>query len=66
MSKHQIIDEIRLHNPSAKPDFLDSFDEPDLRCYLDRLTRLQGHRGPSSVWVREPNDGPDAPHRRCA
>ena len=66
MSKHQIIDEIRLHNPSAKPDFLNSFDEPDLRCYLDRLTRLQGRRGPKSVWVREPKDDPDGSQIRCA
>ena len=66
MSKHQIIDQIREHNPSAEPNFLNSFDEPDLRAYLDRLTRLNGRRGPNSIWVRQANDGPDATSRRCA
>ena len=53
MSKQQIIEEIRRHNRSAQPDFLGMFDEPALERYLRRLTQVHGHRGRSSVWVRD-------------
>jgi len=52
MSKAQMIDAIRQHNRSAEAEFLTSFDEPTLQSYLDRLTRLSNHRGPSTSWVR--------------
>jgi len=52
MSKAQMIDAIRQHNRSAQAEFLTSFDEPTLQSYLERLTKLSNHRGPSTSWVR--------------
>ena len=54
MSKEQIIDEIRKHNSTAPAEFLLRFSDAELRTYLARLTRLQGHRGPDTSWVRKP------------
>ncbi|MCC7145179.1 MAG: hypothetical protein IT443_01900 [Phycisphaeraceae bacterium] len=53
MSKHQMIEVIRSHNPSAAPDFLLHFNEQQLDRYVRRLTSLLGHRGPHSIWVRD-------------
>lgn len=53
MSKQQVIDAIRVHNPSAPTEFLSVFDERKLQSYLQRLTRILGRRGRGSVWVRE-------------
>ena len=53
MSKQEMIEEIRRHNRSAGPEFLDSFKEPALERYLRRLTQVQGCRGRESVWVRD-------------
>lgn len=52
-SKHQMIEAICRRNRSARPEFLQSFDEPTLASYLQRLTRLTDHRGRESVWVRQ-------------
>jgi len=52
MSKQQIIDAIREHNRSAGQEFLIRFNEVALQTYLQRLTRVSGHRGRGSVWVR--------------
>ena len=52
MSKEQMISAIRERNRSATSEYLDHFDETALQTYLDRLTRVLGHRGPQSVWVR--------------
>jgi len=65
MSKQQMIDLIRQRNRSASSDFLVKFDEEALRTYLRRLTTVQGHRGRSSVWVRE-GVSPASITRACA
>ena len=56
MSKLRMIEQIRMHNRSAKTDFLTHFDEAALKQYLARLTHLHGRRGPTSVWVRRGED----------
>ena len=53
MSKTDLIAAIREHNPSADEHFLNAFNEPTLQTYLDRLTKLQGHRGRGSTWIRQ-------------
>ena len=53
MSKQQIIEAIQKHNRSAEVHFLLSFDESALKRYLERLTLVNGQRGPGSVWVRQ-------------
>ena len=53
MSKQQMIEAIRMHNRSAKPDFLIHFDEQTLDSYLRRLTTLHDHRGKETGWVRQ-------------
>ena len=37
----------------TRSEFLVKFDEEALRTYLRRLTTVHGHRGRSSVWVRD-------------
>lgn len=37
MSKRQLIDAIRKHNPSAREQFLDQFAESALNQYLEQL-----------------------------
>ena len=54
MTKEQIIEQIRRHNPTAPAEFLVRFSDPELRTYLARLSRLLGHRGPGTSWVRKP------------
>jgi len=53
MSKQQMIEQIRQRNRSASNEFLIKFDEQALRTYLRRLTTVHGHRGRSSIWVRD-------------
>jgi len=53
MSKQQMIEQIRERNHSASNEFLIKFDEQALRTYLRRLTTVHGHRGRSSIWVRD-------------
>lgn len=43
MTKRQLIEEIRRHNPTAEPQFLERFDESSLKLYLERLT-IGAHR----------------------
>jgi len=52
MKRQEIIEQICEVNRSAKAAFLDRFDDRALTEYLGRLTRLHGHRGKQSVWVR--------------
>ena len=64
MSKSETIERIQQATPGVKAAFLADFDEAELDSYLRRLTEVLGHRGPGSVWVREPNTpavfaGPD-------
>ncbi len=40
MSKRELIDYICEINKSAKPEFLASFSEEDLKAYLDHLMEL--------------------------
>ena len=58
MSKHQMIEAIQRHNPSATEEFLVAFDEHSLGSYLRRLTELKDRRGRASVWVREVGGSP--------
>lgn len=44
MSKREMIDEIRRHNPTAKQDFLAAFQEDDLAAYLRQLFDLERDR----------------------
>lgn len=46
MSKYDMIDAIRAHNPSATYEFLNDFDEPALDSYLQRLTERNDRGGP--------------------
>jgi hypothetical protein len=41
MSKRDLIDRIRRHNPTAQPEFLASFDEKDLLAYLHQLQEVE-------------------------
>jgi hypothetical protein len=52
MSKRQLIDDIREHNPTAQPQFLAQFDELALRHYLDHLKDAQDKRLRIAGWVR--------------
>ena len=52
MSKQELIENIRKHNPSAQIDFLGSFEEPELESYLDHLQYRLQPRGEMSYWNR--------------
>lgn len=52
MSKQELIDTIRQHNPSADPAFLTAFDVAALDRYLDHLRHSLLPRGASSMWIR--------------
>ncbi|MCX5662664.1 MAG: hypothetical protein NTW19_23535 [Planctomycetota bacterium] len=52
MSKQEVIEQIRVLNRTAQPDFLIAFDQQALETYLKRLSSLKGVRGRASVWVR--------------
>jgi hypothetical protein len=54
MSKEQLIDNIRQHNPTANSEFLFGFDEVALNRYLTHLRYLGRPRGAGSLWVRQP------------
>ena len=41
MTKRDIIDSIRRHNPTAGPDFLDRFAEDELLAYLHHLRDVE-------------------------
>lgn len=52
MNKAQLVDEIVSINVSAPVAFLMSFEEVDLRRYLEHLELTREPRGRRSVWVR--------------
>ena len=52
MSKEELIESIRRHNPTAGSAFLAGFDEPALKQYLHHLHYREGPRGPHNMWVR--------------
>ena len=51
-SRSKVIDAIQQINRSARRDWLETFDTPALRCYLDHLEVTLEPRGRGSVWVR--------------
>ena len=55
MSKQQTIEQIQQLTRGVPAGFLDTFDQDTLTRYLTRLTRVKGHRGRGSVWVRADN-----------
>ena len=67
LSKAQIIDEIIEINRSASPRWLDRFQPPALRRYLDHLERSLEPRGGDSFWIRPGETAPviwrNAPRR---
>lgn len=52
MSKQELIDSIRTHNPTANAEFLVGFDETALDRYLNHLLFTQRPRATGSIWVR--------------
>ena len=44
MSKRQLLDEIRRYNVTAQIEFLDQFDEPALKEYLEHLEEAVNKR----------------------
>jgi hypothetical protein len=52
MTKRQLIDGIREHNPTATPLFLAQFDEQALGQYLEHLKSAQEKRVRIAGWVR--------------
>jgi hypothetical protein len=52
MSKQELIDSIRRHNPTAHAEFLTGFDEQALDRYLNHLLFQQRPRGSCTIWVR--------------
>lgn len=63
MGKDNLIEAIRTHNPTAPVRWLNRFDIPALRVYLDHLLSTLEPRG--SSWVR-PGDTTAIVHRRAA
>lgn len=52
MSKQELIETIRQHNPTAATEFLTGFDEQALDGYLRHLLHGRQPRGASSLWIR--------------
>jgi hypothetical protein len=52
LSKQQVIDSITQINRSARRDWLEVFEMPALRRYLDHLQRTLEPRGGRSRWIR--------------
>jgi len=74
MDKRQLINEVRKYNQTAKPKFLEQFDEDALRQYLDHLEEAWTKRTkirlrpapptPVSEWFPEPPAEPAEPEKR--
>ena len=56
MNKQELVEAIQEHNSTADSEFLLSFDDTELDSYLQRLTRINNHRGRETVWVRDVDD----------
>ncbi len=52
MTKRQLIDEIRKHNPTAQPEFLAQFDDAALQQYLEHLEFALDKATKTLSWVR--------------
>ena len=44
MTKRDIIDQIRRQNPTARSEFLATFNEQDLLAYLHQLREVEAER----------------------
>ena len=53
LTREQVVDRIIAINPSAKADFLGSFDEPALSHYLEHLVATRAPRGRNATWLRQ-------------
>ncbi len=49
MSKRETIDRIRRLNPTAQPEFLATFEAPDLLAYLHQLQELDRERRDQTI-----------------
>ncbi|MBV8780501.1 MAG: hypothetical protein JO353_03815 [Phycisphaerae bacterium] len=52
MTKRQIIDDIRRHNPTAQPQFLAQFDAAALQQYLEHLQAAELKHVRIAGWVK--------------
>jgi hypothetical protein len=52
MNKRQLIEDIRKHNITAQPQFLEQFDEEALAEYLRHLEEASQKRMRFAGWVR--------------
>ncbi len=52
MSRVQLIEEIRRHNPTAGEDFLAGFDDDALDIYLQHLQYGKKPRDVHNYWIR--------------
>ena len=50
LTREQVVDRIITINRSASPAFLERFEEPQLRHYLDHLTHTEQRR--NVPWIR--------------
>jgi hypothetical protein len=62
-SKHNLIDAIRTHNPTAPIEWLSNFSPEALRVYLDHLLSTLDPK--ETAWVR-PGDTPAITSRSAA
>jgi hypothetical protein len=52
MTKRQLIEDIRQHNPTAQPQFLAQFEEVDLQEYLSHLEAAKAKHIRKIGWMR--------------
>jgi len=52
MTKRQLIEDIRQHNPTAQPQFLAQFEDADLQQYLDHLEAAKAKHARKIGWLR--------------
>ncbi len=52
MTKRQLIEDIRQHNPTAQPQFLAQFEEADLHQYLSHLEAAKAKHARKIGWMR--------------
>ena len=51
MTKRELIDQIHVLNPTAQAEFLATFDDQDLRAYLQQLREVARERVRRTEWV---------------
>lgn len=62
LTKEDLIDRIRLYNPTATAGFLGNFDRDELTMYLQHLIATSVPRGREARWER-PNETPAITYR---